>query len=254
MEGEHMSENQVLAERKDKVIYRDGNKVIKRFGESYPKSDVLNEALNHARVEETGVKIPKLHEVTLIDGDWAIVMDYIEGKTLQELMDENPEKMNEYLDLFINLQMSIHEKRSPLLNKLHDKMHRKMSETGLNSAIRYELDTRLASMPKHKKVCHGDFNPSNIIVTEDGTLYVIDWSHVTQGNASQDVARTYLLFYLNNEIDLAEKYRDLFAIKSETRLQYILKWIPIVAASQLVKGKEEEREFLLKWLDVMDYE
>lgn len=190
----------------------------------------------------------------MIDGDWAIVMDYIEGKTLQELMDENPEKMNEYLDLFINLQMSIHEKRSPLLNKLHDKMNRKINETNLSSSIRYELGARLASMPKHKKVCHGDFNPSNIIITKDGTPYVIDWSHVTQGNASQDVARTYLLFYLEDKIDLAEKYRDLFAIKSGTPLQYILKWTPIVAASQSVKKKAEEREFLLKWIDVIDYE
>lgn len=249
-----MSEKKILVKREDKLIYREGTKVIKRFGSSFPKSDVLNEALNHARVEETGINIPKLHEVTVIDGDWAIVMDYIEGKTLQELMDENPEKMNEYLDLFINLQMSIHEKRSPLLNKLHDKMNRKINETNLSSSIRYELGARLASMPKHKKVCHGDFNPSNIIITKDGTPYVIDWSHVTQGNASQDVARTYLLFYLEDKIDLAEKYRDLFAIKSGTPLQYILKWTPIVAASQSVKKKAEEREFLLKWIDVIDYE
>src|SRR5690554_246837 len=127
------SDVEILAERPDKVIYRVGDKVIKRHGPSYPKSDVLNEALNHARVEETGLKVPALREVTVIDGDWAIVMDYIEGKTLQELMEENPEKIDEYLEKFVNLQISIHEKRSPLLNKLHDKMRRKMAETGLDA-------------------------------------------------------------------------------------------------------------------------
>lgn len=247
-------EKQVLAERPDKLISREGDKVIKKFGPSFTKSDILNETLNHSRVEETGVKIPHLHEVRLLEDERAIVMDYVDGKTLQELMDEHPEKIDEYLELFVDLQMSIHEKRSPLLNKLHDKMRRKMSETGLNATIRYELETRLAGMPKHDKVCHGDFYPSNIMITDEGEAYVIDWSHVTQGNASQDVARTYLLFYLKGEIERAEKYRDLFAGKSDTALQYILKWVPIVAASQLVKKNEVEREFLMKWIDVVDYE
>lgn len=247
-------DKQILAERPDKLIYRQGDKVIKKFGPSFTKSDILNETLNHSRIEETGIKIPHLHEVRLLEDERAIVMDYVEGKTLQQLMDENPEKIDEYLELFVDLQMSIHEKRSPLLNKLHDKMRRKMTETGLNATIRYELDTRLAGMPKHNKVCHGDFIPSNIIITDEGEPYVLDWSHVTQGNASQDVARTYLLFYLRDEIEIAEKYRDLFAEKSNTALQYILKWIPIVAASQLVKKNAEEREFLMKWIDVVEYE
>ncbi|MDN6161224.1 MAG: aminoglycoside phosphotransferase family protein [Atopostipes sp.] len=245
---------EILAERSDKIIYREGDKVIKKFGSSYSKSDILNESLNHSRIEELGIRIPHLHEVRLLEDERAIVMDYIEGKTLEELMDENPEKLDDYLKDFVDLQMSIHQERSPLLNKLHDKMRRKMSETGLSATIRYELNTRLAGMPKHNKVCHGDFIPSNILITEKGEAYVIDWSHVTQGNASQDVARTYLRFYLQGKIDLAERYRDLFAKKSDTALQYILKWIPIVAASQLVKKNEEEHDFLMKWLDVVDYE
>ena len=79
-----MKFEKVLAERKDKVIYKDGDKCIKVFDESYKKSDILNEALNQARVEETGLNIPKIHEVTKIDGKWAIVTDFIEGKTLAQ--------------------------------------------------------------------------------------------------------------------------------------------------------------------------
>ena len=244
----------IIVKREDKVIYREGNKLIKLFGETFSKSDILNEALNQARVEETGLAIPKLLEVTKIDGKWAIIMEYIEGKTLEELIKANPDKVDEYIEKFVDLQMLVHTKRAPLLNKLHDKMARKISETGLDATTRYELNTRLAGMPKHKKVCHGDFNPSNIIITEDGTPYIIDWSHVTQGNASADVARTYLLFYIKGREDIGRKYLKLFSEKSDTAIQYIQKWIPIVAASQLVKGKEEEREFLLRWIDVVEYE
>ena len=244
----------VIASRTNKTIYRDGNRCIKVFSEGYSKADILNEALNQARIEETGLNIPKVLEVTMIDGKWAIVTEYIEGKTLAQLMDENPDKKDEYLELLVDLQLEVHSKKSPLLNKLKDKMNCKISETELDATTRYELHTRLEGMPKHNKVCHGDFNPSNIIITENGTPYILDWSHATQGNASADAARTYLLFSLAGDVSSANTYLDLFCKKSDTAKQYVQKWMPIVAASQSVKGNAHEREFLLSWVDVVDYE
>ena len=249
-----MNLDNVIAKRVRKTIYRDGNKSIKVFDEGYSKSDILNEALNQARVEETGIAMPKVIEVTAIDGKWAIVSDFIEGTTLAELMEKNPDKMDQYLEMFVDLQMSVHEKKAPLLNKLKDKMNRKISATSLDATTRYELHTRLESMPKHNKVCHGDLNPSNIIITDDGTPYILDWSHATQGNASADAARTYLLFWLNGDISGAQTYLDIFCEKSNTAKQYVQKWMPIVAASQSVKGNEKEREFLLSWVNVVDYD
>ncbi|MBQ7964933.1 MAG: phosphotransferase [Ruminococcus sp.] len=249
-----MKLDNVIATRKDKVIYRDGDRCIKVFDENYSKADILNEALNQARIEETGLNIAKIQEVTMVDSKWAIVTDYIEGKTLAQLMQENPDKIDEYLELLVDLQLLVHEKTCPMLNKLKDKMNRKISASSLDATTRYELHTRLEGMPKHKKVCHGDFNPSNIIITEDGTPYILDWAHATQGNASADVARTYLLFCLKGEEKIANDYLNLFCKKSNTAKQYVQKWMPIVAASQSVKGNEKEREFLLSWCDVVDYE
>ena len=249
-----MNLDRVIAVRNNKTVYRDGDKCIKVFSEDYSKADVLNEALNQARIEETGLNIPKILEVAMIDGKWAIVSEYIKGKTLAQLMTENPEKKNEYIELLVELQLTVHSKTSPLLNKLKDKMNRKISQSELDATTRYDLHTRLESMPKHNKVCHGDFNPSNIIIAEDGTAYILDWSHATQGNASADAARTYLLFWLNGDIDGAKKYLDLFCKMSNTAKQYVQKWMPIVAASQSVKGNENEREFLLSWVNVVDYE
>ena len=245
---------EVIATRKNKTVYRDGNKTVKVFDSDYSKSDILNEALNQARIEETGLNIPKILGVNMIDGKWAIVSEYIEGKTLAELMEEHPERLDEYIDLLVDIQINVHSKKSPLLTKLKDKMNRKISQSTLDATTRYELHTRLEGMPRHNKVCHGDFNPSNIIITEDGTPYILDWSHATQGNASADVARTYLLFCLNGDVESAEKYLGAFCKKSDTAKQYVQKWMPIVAASQSVKGNEKEREFLLKWADVVDYE
>ncbi len=249
-----MKLDRVIAVRNNKTIYRDGDVCVKVFNSDYSKADVLNEALNQARIEETGLNIPKVLEVTMIDGKWAIVSEYIKGKTLAQLMAEDEDKKSEYLELLVDLQLEVQSKTCPLLNKLKDKMNRKISQSELEATTKYDLHTRLEGMPKHNKVCHGDFNPSNIIIAEDGTPYILDWSHATQGNASADAARTYLLFWLSGDINGAKEYLELFCKKSNTAMQYVQKWMPIVAASQSVKGNEKEREFLLSWANVVDYE
>ena len=249
-----MNMDNIIAQRPNKVVYRDGNKAIKVFNADFSKADILNEALNQARIEETGLNIPKILGVTMVDGQWAIITEYIEGKTLAQLMEEHPEKKDEYLNLFVDIQLTIHSKTAPQLHKLKDKMNRKISMSPLDATTRYDLHTRLEGMPKHKKVCHGDLNPSNIIITEDGTPYILDWSHATQGNASADTARTYLLFCMNGDFETAKKYLDLFCTKSDTARQYVQKWMPIVAASQLAKSTEPEHTFLLSWVNVVDYQ
>lgn len=249
-----MDLDRVIAVRNDKTVYRDGDDCIKVFAENYAKDDVLSEALNQARVEKTGLNVPAIKSVTTIENKWAIVSEFISGKTLDRIMKENPEKKDEYLGKFVDLQLEVQSKTCPKLNKLTDKMRDKISVAQIDENTRYELHTRLEGMPKHAKLCHGDFNPSNIIVTESGKAYILDWSHATIGNASADTARTYLLFWLNGDISGAEKYLDLFCEKSGTDKRYVQKWMPIVAASQSVKGKPKEREFLLSWATVMDYQ
>ena len=81
-----MKLDNVIAVRNKKTIYRDGDKCIKVFDKDYSKADVLNEALNQARVEETGLNINKIIGVTTIEDKWAIVSEFIEGKTLTQLI------------------------------------------------------------------------------------------------------------------------------------------------------------------------
>lgn len=249
-----MNLDRVIAVRNTKTIYRDGDKCIKVFNDVHSKSMVLNEALNNSRVEETGLYVPKVHDVTTIDGKWAIVSDYIEGKTLAQIMAEEPENAEKWISFFVEQQLFVHSKNCPMLSKLKDKMNYKILQADLPATTRYDLHTRLEGMPKHSKLCHGDFNTSNVIISDDGTPFIIDWAHATQGNASADAARTFLCFWLDGDIGGADIYLDIFCDKSGTDKRYVQSWMPIVAASQSVKGNEKEREFLLSWVNVVDYE
>lgn len=247
--------SQSIAERRTKTVYRDGNKTIKLFVENYSKAAILNEALIQSRVEEsTDLKISRLLEVTKIENRWALVTEFIEGTPLDVLMREHPERQDEYLNLFVNIQLEIMSKKVPTLNRLKDKYRRKLEEADIDDTTRYELLQRLEGTKNHDKLCHGDFNPSNVIINANGEYSIIDWAHATQGNASADVAKTFLLFSLNGQTEIAEKYLDLFTAKSGIERRGIQRWIPIVAAVQLKKGGAENKEFLEKWIDVVDYE
>lgn len=249
-----LEQKDLIVKRAHKDVYQTEDGIVKLFVKEHPKADVFNEALNTARVEATDLNIPKLKQVTEIDGRWALVIEYKEGKTLEEIMAADPANVEKYMADFVKLQVQMHSQKCPLLNKLKDKLTRQINGlTELDATARYELLTRLESMPKHTKLCHGDFNPSNVIVAEDGTMSVIDWAHATQGNASADAAMTYLLFALKNQ-EMADLYMKEFCHQTDTARQYVQQWLPIVAAAQLEKNNELEKDFLMKWINVMDYQ
>lgn len=247
-----LEKNNLIVKRSYKEVYKTDEGIVKIFEPIHPKSAIFNEALNTVRVEETELEIPKLKEVTQIDGKWAIIIEYKAGRTLEEIMKDEPEDQEKHMSDFVGLQLKMQRKRAPMLNSLKDKLEREINSlTALDATQRYELLMRLERMPKHAKLCHGDFNPSNVIVGKDGTMTVIDWAHATQGNASADAAMTYLLFALEDS-ETAELYLNLFCKKSDTAKQYVRQWLPIVAAAQLEKENELKKDFLMRWVDVAD--
>ena len=188
-----LEQSNLIVKRAYKEVYKCDEGIVKVFEKTHSKADVFNEALNTARVEEAGLDIPKVKSVTEIDGKWAVVIEYKDGKTLGEMMKTDPANIEKYMEDFVDLQLQMHSKIAPR------------------------------------------------------------WAHATQGNASADAAKTYLLFALDNQ-KTADLYLKLFCKKSDTARQYVEQWLPIVAAAQLTKNNEMEKDFLMKWIDVFDYQ
>ena len=244
-----MNLDRVIAVRNRKTVYRSDNKCVKLFNEGYSKADILNEALNQARIEETGINIPKILEVTTVNGKWAIISEYIKGKTLARLMQEESDKKEEYIELLVDIQLQVHKETCPLLNRLRDKIMRKLADTEFDATTRYDLHNRLEALPRENCICHGDFSPSNIIITDDGVPYIIDWAHATIGNKYADVARSYLLFRLSGDVNAAEFYLDVFTRKSDIDKALVYEWIPIVAAALTTERNDKDMAFLAEFVN-----
>ena len=253
-----MADQQPIAEYAHKQVVRDGDVVLKKFDSTYPKASVFNEALNQVRVEETDLNIPDVRDVRQSEnGEWTIVMDYIPGETMAEKMEAHPERKEDYIRMLVDLQCDVHDHEAPpLLPRLREKMRRKLNSPDLpiGPSARYELHARLDSMPRHKKLIHGDFEPRNIIFGEDGKLYILDWAHASRGNASADAAKTYMVLTLKYGKDLADYYLSEFSQEADIPKQLIQRWTPLMAASHLLRTNERHKEFLMGWLDVVEFD
>lgn len=237
------------------VLAKDGI-AYKIFSKNFSKKDVFYEAMLHATAENTGLNVPQINEILEIDDRIAISTQYIHGKTFAKLMEEKPDEIDEYLEKMVDIQLQVHAMTAVDIKKLKHKLKRDIdSLKELDYIKKYELMTRLESMPKHSKLCHGDFTPENLIVGEDGKIYIVDWVRATRGNASADIARSYLKLSLKST-EIAEKYIKLFCDKTKTQKMYVQQWLPIMAASLLAEGIKDEKEkaVAFAWLDVVDYE
>ena len=246
----------VLLERTDKVVTRDKDTVLKIFGPSYKVSAVLNEAMNEARAAETGLPVARVLEVLKVRDQWCIRREWVEGKTLAETMAADKKNLLRYLKEFVAIQCEIFSKTSERMGNLAEKLDKQISASVLPKETRYDLHMRLQSMPRGKALCHGDFNPTNVIITPNGEWRVIDWSHVRLGDPLADVARTYLLFWLSGHVAAAEKYMAIACDALKAKITDVQKWLPIVAAAESSKEQQSAKnhELLLHWASVVDYE
>ena len=243
----------MISVKNTKTIYRDGDKCIKVFTHGYTKGAIFNEALNQIRIEETGLKIPVITEVKQVNGHWAIISEFIQGSLLSDLIKTNPDKADEYLSLFIDIQTNINTKKCSYLTNLRDKLTRNISLSDLDANTRYDLMLRLDDMQKNSFICHGDFYPSNIIIANDGTPYVLDWINSTSGDPASDAAYTYLLFSMHGREDLADGYLKMYCERTGTEVSYIRKWVPLMAVSQLFTANDRVKDFLMTYADITKY-
>ena len=64
---------------------------------------------------------------------------------------------------------------------------------------------------------------------------------------------TYLLFALQSK-EQADAYLELYCERADMPMQIVRQWMSIVAASELARGRKVDEDFLMSWIDVVDYQ
>lgn len=230
-------------------IYLSENKIVKVFYDFLPDTESIKEANKQKHAYSCGLPVPKILDVTKINGKQAIIMEYIKGEILGELMFKDKEQAEYYLNISVDMQLEIHSIIPKSIESMYDKLYSQIETVNkLDKRKKSYLLKKMESITYENRLCHGDFHLFNLIKTDEQVV-VIDWVDSSAGDIRADIYRTYLL-YSQISSELADMYLRLYCEKSDLLKSDIFQWAPIIAGARLSESvSSENSERLLKIID-----
>ena len=226
-----------------KTIYHEGNLNYKIFSDKYTMVDILNEALNQEKCAAIDTIVPHIQGIQKTDKGIAIVSDYIEAKDIYTYCKDNKKDFTNLIEDFCKLQIKINNSRLVNMKSLREKMVQSIMSSELKGTYKFFFSFRLKDMPVKRNLLHGDFTPSNILITDKGEMAVVDWSHAACGDPLFDVLNTYLMFILDDKNDYADKYLDTYSSLTNISKDKLLEYMPELCAFLLYRYKEDKAKY-----------
>lgn len=238
-----------IAEGNTAKIYLHNNYIYKVFKDFLPDGESVMEAEKQKLAYLCGLPVPQIIDVTKVNGQQVIVMEYVKGETLGELFLKNKENANTILDLSVDIQLQIHSIVPNTKVLMRDKLYYQIEKAKLlTERQKIYLLSKLDSLSYENRLCHGDFHPFNLIQT-DSEIFIIDWVDSSAGDVRADVYRTYLLFTQFSE-EIADLYLQLYCQKSGIERDEVFEWAPIIAGARLSENVSSENSTRL--LDIVN--
>lgn len=220
-------------------IYLSDNKIVKVYNDFLPDTESINEANKQKYAYSCGLPVPKILEVTKINGEQAIIMEYVKGETLGDIMLKDKEQAEYYMNISVDMQLEIHSIIPDAIEPMYDKLYRQIETVNkLDKRQKSYLLQKLESFTYENRLCHGDFHLFNLIMT-DNQVVVIDWVDSSAGDIRADIYRTYLL-YSQFSSELADMYLRLYCEKSGILRSDVFQWAPIIAGARLSESVSSE--------------
>ena len=176
--------------------------IIKLYREYVPQADIDREVLSTKRVQGLGLPVPEYRGYTVQDGKRAIILEYIEGDSMMQVLVSGQESPEKLAADFADIHFRMHQCKVDGLEDSKVRYERllKLSEYNLGSDLTNRMLRLLEKLPEGNSLCHNDFHPGNIIYNSKG-MFAIDWSDATAGDPLADVARTIQMFDYGGRVE-----------------------------------------------------
>ncbi|OCA84051.1 aminoglycoside phosphotransferase [Bacillus sp. FJAT-27225] len=213
-------------------IYLHNDRIYKVFNDYLPETESFIESEKQKYAYSCGLPVPKIIDVMKIDGKQAIIMEFVKGRSIGDILSENIEQAKYYLNLSVEIQQEIHKVEADSIENMTERLNRQIeSAHNLDNRHKSVLLRKLNRMTFKSMLCHGDYHPFNLIMSGNNVT-IIDWVDSSAGDIRADIYRTYLLYsQVSNE--LAEMYLRLYCEKGGLVKEEVLQWAPIIAAARL---------------------
>lgn len=219
--------------------------------------DAETERRKTAAARALGLPVPAVGELVQLEGRTGLVFERVEGESMMARIEREPAYLEEAALRLACLHLALHERLAPddLPAQREVLEHRIREAPLLSAAERAAALQELARQPSGDRLCHGDFHPGNIMLSNRGPV-IIDWLDATRGCPAADLARSSLLFlsYIaTNPLSAAlrqaierfhQTYLDAYLEAAPDREGEYRRWLPLMAAARLCEDITEQNEWL----------
>lgn len=220
-------------------------------------------ALRAAR--DAGVPVPEPLGLTTHDGRRGLVMERVDGRDILTIIEKQPWRVWSLASLVGRLHAQLGTVDAPdSAASLKDRAGEILAgSAGIPEAARPRVRALLEQVTDGSKLCHMDFHPGNVMLTESGP-YIIDFPNAVRGPAVADHAKSWVVFSAGAPTPgMGKMARLMIALfRKLARSAYmrayrksasvdpaeVARWKAIMVAGRLEEGIPEERETLLRLL------
>ena len=186
-----------LGEGQESVVYAVGDdRVAKLFKGPRGEAMAAREMARLASARASGAETPEPFGAIEHEGRHGYVMGRVEGPSLLAMVEENPLRAPRLARFFGSCHAALlGHKACADLPSLKDGLRKDIEGLrgdSLDEDRKAFLLGLLEGLPDGDALLHGDFNPSNLILTERGPI-AIDWSGAARGDPMADLAHTLLI-------------------------------------------------------------
>lgn len=171
----------------------EGGRVLKLFRDGFSPR-VADAEMRHARAAHAlGIPTPRVDGLIEHRGRTGILFERCDGPTLYQLAESETLPVSRAAQILFELQRAVHQCRIESLGRLSDRWIAKIRHArGVTEEVRRRALDAVGALPRGEAACHGDFHPSNVLMSPRGPV-IIDWLDAGAGDPAADVARTLLL-------------------------------------------------------------
>ncbi|MES5938789.1 MULTISPECIES: phosphotransferase [unclassified Bacillus cereus group] len=230
-------------------IYLYDTKVVKLFNEYLPDTESINEAKKQKYAYLCGLSVPNVFEVTKIKNRQAIIMEYVKGDSIGDLLLNNLNEAEHYINICVNEQKKIHAIRvnTDEMESMRKRLERQIKSVHkLDEKQKGNILNKLHSIKFEPRLCHGDFHPFNLILNNKN-VNIIDWVDASSGDFRADVFRTYLL-YSQSSLELAEMYLHIYCSRTGLSRDEVFQWALIIITARFSEKVNPQNEVYLNRL------
>lgn len=170
-------------------------RVLKLFYGFLPRERIEIEFNVSRALRSAGLKVPEAFEVVEVDERVGIVFERIDGISMLAEVERKPWTLFQAARQLAELHAHVHGHRAPPgLPAQREQIRSWLAAAAdFGTEERAAAERALADLPDGDRLCHGDFHPTNILLSNRGPV-IIDWIGATRGHSHADVARTSVLF------------------------------------------------------------